>query len=325
MNNELRQEIIEDLTAIGHEQGIVIDLANVNNWRLNDLKRIWVKGTQTRTGNDVLIKMRLRGSSLPAESFVADETRNYQVATLLNSHGVISQELISKQFEHEPEWLILRAIPGEKVGHHFYNPQYLKPTLLLAVCNLRDALDSLEPTEQLIKQLRRQDWCRGWLKEYEDRQKNVQKYLGPEAEKVCRELLQEELELKDSCGIVHTDLSPENILEQNGHYFFLDWGGAGYSTKALDWMMVWVFGVGNSEFQAAVIDEMLKRTKGGSENTETKKAALKVAARMIATFAEYCAYWEELPEKRISTDAEPHQTLKNLWIGLLDLQKKFNV
>lgn len=281
-----------------------------STWQLHPSQKILIAGVQTKNGKQtpVRLKMRVPGEVVTREKFVTNETIAQWVNERLFQSGLPAQRTLAVNFDTPPEWILREDIPGTPIGNHSLNADVDSAELATFVQQFRTVLDKIGSQIDHSK-LNTYNWQAKWRSEFDLRAQAVKEQLGQEILEQLTEILSRPFQAVETNSLIHTDLAPPNILKGPTGLFAIDCGEASWGPKALDWIMVWSFAFDRPELRQMILKQMLSECQTKSQLEETKTAALMVASRMLASFAEWADFYQKHPDEKADKIEEAKRAL----------------
>lgn len=298
---------------------------HIDTWQIRPTDKIMIPGTQTRNGQAVAIRLKIRNPLGPVskEKFVGSEQVAEQVNEALAAAGLPAQRTLETQFNSSPEWILRLDLPGTPTGDHAFSADINFTELTAFLAKWRPALDAVG--QRIDRQLLAQpDWAAKWFAEFRLRRPAVAKQVGEQAAATLEQILSQPFRAELTNSLVHTDLAPPNILRGPDGFFVIDWNEAAWGPKALDWMMVWSFLLDSPTVRQAILKLMIGECRTTAELAETKTAARMIAARMVASFAEWADYHTTAAAAETQFAAEAAAALPKAWRNFQELETILN-
>lgn len=298
---KVNQEIIDQAESIARSQGYRLsdrDRDAAEHWRVQRVKRIifsCVKLNDNTSGPEkVLLKYRPANSTITKERFIANENSSQALNQQLEQAGIKAQRTLKTQFAETPEWIFREYLPGEPLGNHSIPENVDEEALFTYLLQLREKLKKLVPTINRDL-LNNYNWNEKLNNEYFERRHFLEEHLDHKT--LTQFDLAHRQEIKASNEtVLHGDLAPTNILTHDKQFLAIDWGEASIGPAVVDWMIVWSTAVYQPQLRENILKEVMKEPVNNQLDS-TSIFAIKVASRMLSTFAEGLNYYLTHPEE----------------------------
>jgi len=279
-------------------------------WHLTPQTKIVMPCDQLRDGRKVPVRLKIRvpNSVTSRETFIAFEQAAREVNEQLFKAGLPAQRTIEANFDQPPEWIIREEIEGSPIGNRSFDPAVSDEEIMAFLERLRTSLDQIAPrvNRQLLSTY---NWQTKWLDQFNEAGSNILAHLGEKTFELVKEKLSQPITTQLTNSLVHTDLSPINILRGQAGLFPIDWNEALWGPRAIDWMTIWSFAYDRPDLSELILTAMLKEPHDPNERQETIKVAEATAARMLYKFAESYDYHLKSPGERKGNIEEAIQAL----------------
>lgn len=297
-SKEINHQVYQEIKAVAEQQGIALqenEPQRILSWKIGRLKKVWSVGTKKDTGQKVIIKLRPLGSVTSVEEFRRTETVEAQITDHLVQLGLRAQRTLKTQFDEAPEWIIREFSDGKPIGDIMILPTIDIDELFNFLVEMRQDLDTI--TDKIDHRLlNRHDWQKKWLEEFNQRRQAVITHLGHEVASTLASAIKWPAHLECQPSVLHNDLAPQNILQNEQGFFLIDWGEACLGPRAIDWAMVWSFALDSPELREKILAQAQSEAKTEKELQEVKEIFLALNARMVASFAEWHDYYKNHPD-----------------------------
>lgn len=326
MNKSVNQAACDEIEKIAISQNISLIEKykdRILSWDIKDLKKIWAVGIDNNSGKKVLIKIRPSNSILPIKNFVDSELREKSITNHLASHDIKTQKVLAEQLDDTPQWIIREYDDGKTIGNMSFNLSINEDKLFIALKKLRVGLDKIS-NDALLEPFANYDWQNKIHIEFHDRRKYIVEFLGEEVATMIEKSMSVPARTLKPESLLHNDLAPQNIIESDDEYFVIDWGESALGPRALDWATVWSFAVFHPDLQDKFLEIAVFKIKDEKEQTVAKKIFLTVAARLMASFAEYHHYRMNLSSKTKEETSYNEDSLDRAWKNFKKLINKLS-
>lgn len=311
MATEINQEIIFEINNVANSQQLLLDpseVSQISQQNFLNVKKIAVRAQHEQTHQPVILKVRPTMSETDKTEFVSDETKEAVVSKAVGDQGVTTSQTLASQFTSSPEWTIRTFIAGEPLGKIVFE-RLIKTALFFDFLkDLRSSLNNAASND--VNALPNIVFQPTWQQEYAERKAYVVKHLSQEVANYLEELLAQEVDYGYEHYLIHNDLAPQNIIEDNGSYHVIDWGGSKIGPRAADWAMLWIFAVELPDLQQLIYQQAIEEVEAANKEI-VHRLFIQLTARMIATFAEACTAFAGSRREQ-----ECHRALENTWKNL---------
>lgn len=298
--DKINQQIIDQAEQIANSQGYRITnqaRESASHWRVNRVKRIIFpceKLPDNTSGPEfVLLKYRPENSIISKQRFITNESSSKALNEQLSDAGITAQRTLKTSFNQPPEWIIREFLQGRPLGNFAISAEIDTQKFFDYLISLRKKLDCL--TGKIDRDLLNPyEWQEKLRNEFAERRHFLTDKIDSSLLATFDNYQDQHLPELDKT-VLHGDLAPTNILLNQGEFQVIDWGEVSIGPALVDWMIVWSTAVYHPDFQKQILETVLSVP---SENLETVKGyVIKVASRMLSTFAEGLEYYKSHPEE----------------------------
>lgn len=249
----------------------------------------------------VLLKILPSNSGLSRYSFEQRNKRSSTICQILWEANIPTIRLLEADFQADIPWALWTSVPNKIIGDLAYRVEYLSDGFATYLVKLRQVLDKINEKnlpEGLYKETNIQTKIR---EEYILRQGAIISTLGEEIYEKGLAAIENTWASNRDLKLVHNDLSPQNLLENDTGFVAIDWESATLAPAEVDWATVWIFACLKPDWAQQIY---LRATNhlSPTAKSEANKIFLTYGYRILAYYAETYLYAQRMKNRHIANN-----------------------